>query len=141
VRRLLPFLVVAVFAVAATAVAQGGGSGVPVVRSAQVLHLDASRDCHGSPLVTLRVTPPSDVQIAWLAVRLNGRQVVRLTGVTGAASVTVRLPRSHSRVSGAGQTLDGQSLYQVRAYRSCLPHPSPPEPRRQPPVIIGGGEA
>jgi hypothetical protein len=143
VRRALPVLVLAGLGVATTAVAQGGGDpGAPVVRSAAVLHLDGDRSCHGSAGVTLRVTPPQDVQLGWITVRVDGRQMVRLTGVGSGASVTVRLPRRGGRVAAAAETLDGQRLSRSRSYRSCVRRPTPPQPRREaPPVIVGGGEA
>jgi hypothetical protein len=132
-------------AVAATALAQGGGPPAPappVVRSTSLLHWESDRSCHGADGVTLRVTPPEGIEIGALSVRLNGRQVVRLTGVDSAASVTVRLPRRSARVTTEGETLDGQQLARSRRYRSCVPRLTPAQPRRdEPPVIVGGGEA
>jgi hypothetical protein len=93
--------------------------------------------------VTLRVTPPEGVEIGSLSVRLNGQQIVRLTGVDSGASVTVRLPKRSARVATSGLTLDGQQLARARRYRSCEPAKlTPAQPRRErPPVIVGGGEA
>ena len=146
VRRLIALLLFAALAVGATAVAQDGGeSGVPVVRSGAVLHLDGGRTCQGGDGVTLRVTPPPGVELGWLSVRIDGRQIVRLTGVGSGASVTIRLPRRSARVGTSAETLDGQRLARAHRYRSCIkpkPKPSPPQPRRdRPPVIVGGGEA
>jgi hypothetical protein len=141
VRRAIALLVLAGFAVAATAVAQdGGGPAPPAVRSGAVLHLQGSRPCHGSDGVTLRVTPPAGVQLGWLSVRVDGREVVRLTGVANGASVTVRVPRRGGRIVASAETLDGQRLSRSQRYKSCERSPSPPQPRRDVPPITGGGE-
>jgi hypothetical protein len=143
-RRAVVLILLAGLAVATTAVAQGGGDvGAPIVRSAAVLHLEGTRDCRGTDRMTLRVTPPAAVQLGWLSVRLNGAEIVRLTGVAGGASVTIRLPQGGGRVGTSAETLDGQRLAQGRRYRSCLPPPpQPAQPRRgRPPVVVGGGEA
>jgi hypothetical protein len=146
VRRLVIPLTMGIAAVAATAIAQDGGgpptTTPPVVRSTSVLHWESDRSCHGTAGVTLRVTPPDGVEIGALSVRLDGRQVVRLTGVDSSASVTVRLPRRSARVTTAGETLDGQQIARSRRYRSCVPRLAPQQPRRdEPPVVVGGGEA
>jgi hypothetical protein len=144
VRRAIVLLMLGLLAVGTTAVAQDGGDpGAPVVRSSAVLHLDGDRSCKGADGVTLRVTPPADVALGWISVRVDGRQIVRLTGVGGDASVTVRLPRDGARVATSAETLDGQQLSRAHRYRSCVAgKPSPPQPRRdRPPVIVGGGEA
>lgn len=142
-RRTIVLPLLATLAVGATAVAQDGGEPpAPVVRSNAVLHLDGDRSCKGTDGVTLRVTPPAGNALGWITVRVDGRQVVRMTGVGGGASVTVRLPRTGARVATSAETLDGQRLSRARRYRSCVPKPSPPQPRRdRPPVIVGGGEA
>jgi hypothetical protein len=141
VRRAIVLLLLGGLGLGTTAVAQDGGepSG-PAVRSGAVLHLQGSRPCHGSDGVTLRVTPPAGVSLGWLSVRVEGRQVVRLTGVAGGASVTVRVPRRGGRVAASAETLDGQRLSRAERYRSCLDRPSPPQPRRGVPPITGGGE-
>jgi hypothetical protein len=146
VRRAIALLLFAAFAVGATAVAQdGGGPEAPVVRSGSVLHLEGDRSCKGENGITLRITPPAGIALGWLSVRIDGRQIVRLTGVANGASVTVRLPRHSTRVATSAETLDGQRLSRAHRYRSCIrprPKPSPPQPRRgRPPVIVGGGEA
>jgi hypothetical protein len=143
VRRAIALPLLATLAVGTTAVAQdGGGQPAPVVRSNAVLHYEGDRSCHGTDRVTLRVTPPTAIALGWISVRVDGRQIVRLTGVGGGASVTIRLPRKGGRVATSGETLDGQRLARARRYRSCVVKPSPPQPRRgRPPVIVGGGEA
>jgi hypothetical protein len=141
VRRAIVLLLLGGLALGATAVAQdGGGRAAPVVRSGAVLHLQGSRPCHGSDGVTLRVTPPPGVSLGWLSVSVEGRRVVRLTGVAGGASVTVRVPRRGGRVATSAETLDGQRLSRAQRYRSCLRPPAPPQPGRGAPPITGGGE-
>lgn len=142
-RRAIILPVLATLAVGTTAIAQDSGEpSAPVVRSNSVLHLESDRSCQGTDGITLRVTPPEGVSLGWITVRVDGRQIVRMTGVGGGASVTVRLPRHGARVATAGETLDGQRISRARRYRSCERKPSPPQPRRgRPPVIVGGGEA
>jgi hypothetical protein len=74
-----------------------------------------------------------------LHVRAAGREVVHLTGVTGNASVTVRLPRSGGRVQVTGSTSDGDQISKGRTYVRCATLPSP-RPRPEPPAVSGGGE-
>ena len=74
-----------------------------------------------------------------LHVRAAGREVVHLTGVTGNASVTVRLPRSGGRVQVTGTSSNGDEISEGHSYVRCstLPHP---RPRPEPPAVSGGGE-
>jgi hypothetical protein len=74
-----------------------------------------------------------------LHVRAAGREVVHLTGVTGNASVTVRLPRSGGRVQVNGSTSDGDEISAGRTYVRCSSLPKP-RPRPEPPAVSGGGE-
>jgi hypothetical protein len=106
-----------------------------------VLHLERTRTCHVNDLVTLRVTP-GGVELGWLSVRLDGQQIVRLTGVGSDASVTLRIPGSGGRIGVSAETLDGQRLATGRRYASCAAS-GPAQPRRggAPPTIVGGGEA
>jgi hypothetical protein len=144
VRRTIVLIMFAALAAGTTAIAQDGGDpGAPLVRSESVLHLRGSSGCGSARGVTLRVTPPVNTTLGWLTVRINGRQIVRLTGIAGGASVTVRLPRGGARIATAAETLDGQQLFRARRYRACEQRNlTPPRPRRdRPPVIVGGGEA
>lgn len=72
-----------------------------------------------------------------LHVRAAGREVVHLTGVTGNASVTVRLPRSGGRVQVNGSSSDGDEISEGRTYVRCS---ELPKPRPEPPAVSGGGE-
>ena len=72
-----------------------------------------------------------------LHVRAAGREVVHLTGVTGNASVTVRLPRSGGRVQVNGFSSDGDEISEGLNYVRCSALPTPPP---EPPAVSGGGE-
>lgn len=74
-----------------------------------------------------------------LHVRAAGREVVHLTGVTGNASVTVRLPRSGGRVQISGSSSDGDEISEGRTYVRCSTLPRP-RPQPEPPAVSGGGE-
>jgi len=74
-----------------------------------------------------------------LHVRAAGREVVHLTGVTGNASVTVRLPRTGGRVEVNGSSSDGDDISEGRTYVRCSTLPKP-RPRSEPPAVSGGGE-
>ena len=125
--------------VVATALAQGGGE--PTVRTREVLHLPAIADgCTRATLVNVRVTPPVGVTLAVLRVRAGGREVVRLTGVAGPASVRLRLPNAGARVTATGVTLGGQDLRATRLYRRCPP-PAPKPPAPPPNTVTGGGSS
>jgi hypothetical protein len=135
VKRVAAVVVVSgLVAATAPAAAHGGGQ---VLRSADVFHLQRDRTCHGTHGVTVRITPPEGVTLGFVSVRVVGRQSVRLTGVDGDASVTVRLPRDRARVTVRSETLDGQRLSVARRYRACAP---PPSSGPAGPVVVGGGE-
>jgi hypothetical protein len=74
-----------------------------------------------------------------LHVRAAGREVVHLTGITGNASVTVRLPRDGGRVQVTGSSSDGDEISEGRTYVRCSTLPKP-RPRPEPPAVSGGGE-
>ena len=74
-----------------------------------------------------------------LHVRAAGREVVHLTGVTGNASVTVRLPRTGGRVEVTGSSSDGDEISEGRNYVRCSTLPRP-RLRPEPPAVSGGGE-
>jgi hypothetical protein len=151
VRRALLLIVLGGLVVGATALAQSGGeTGTPVVRDGAVLHLPGGRPCSGRQTVTLRVTPPAELQMGWVSVQVNGREVARLTGIASAASATVRLPKRATRVVASAETLDGQQLVRERHYDRCAvpvvrPRPKPkpqPAPAPTPPgTVVGGPEA
>jgi hypothetical protein len=149
VRGALLLIVLSGLVVGATALAQGGGdTGAPVVRDGSVLHLPASRPCSGRQTITLRVTPPPELQMGWVSVRVNGREVARLTGIASAASATVRLSKRATRVVAAAETLDGQRLLRERRYARCAQPVAKPKPRPKPPptptdpgTVVGGPEA
>jgi hypothetical protein len=74
--------------------------------------------------------------LASVRVHVAGLEVVRLTGVAGPASATVRIPREPTRVTATADTLGGQALYLSRIYGRCAP--PAPVPGERP--VIGGGE-
>src|SRR5262245_37341013 len=69
-----------------------------------------------------------------LHVRAAGREVVHLTGVTGSASVTVRLPSSGGRVEVTGSASNGDQISEGRTYVRCSTLPKP-RPRPEPPAV------
>jgi len=125
-----------VLGLGATALAQGGGSDKLVI--------DMQRGCLNGTRVAVRIEPPSDAILSPVHIRANGREVVHLTGVTGDASVNLRLPSSRGRVSVSGETVGGRSFSATRDYRPCAPRPeATPAPRRSTrpePTLSGGGE-
>jgi hypothetical protein len=102
------------------------------------------RGCLSGTRVTVRIVPPSDEMLSPVHVRAVNREVVHLTGVTQAASVTLRLPSSRGRVSVSGETTGGRRFSTARDYRPCAPRPQATpqrQPRRTPePTLSGGGE-
>jgi hypothetical protein len=117
----------------ATALAQDGPSGgaEPDVTSRQVFRLTES--CRpGDDRVTIRVNP-SGTLLASVRVHVAGREVIRLTGVEGPASATVRIPSGSTRVTATGDTLGGQALYRTRIYGRCAV-------LREKRPVVGGGE-
>ena len=148
-RRVLVVLGLIAFAVAGTALAQGGPDPYdlpePRVRDGDVLQLAAASGCDRNERVRVRFSPPDGAVFGWFAVDVRGREIVRLTGVARAASATVTLPRGRSTVRVAGETLGGQRVESERTYRTCTepqraaapPAGAVPEPE---PVQVGGGE-
>ena len=132
-----------------TALAQGGSEDPydlpePKVRDAEVLRLAAASGCDRDGRVRVRFTPPAGAVFGWFAIEIRGRETVRMTGVSRAASATVSLPRGRSTVRATGETLGGQRVVSARMYRTCDAPPRPAEPtpaQPQPqPVEVGGGE-
>ncbi len=119
----------------ATAIAQEGGG--------DELAIDMTRGCLDGTRVTVKVTPADGAILSPVHIRTDRGEVVHLTGVTQAASVTVRVPR-RGRVSVSGETTGGERFSMTRNYRSCAPEPtSTPRarPRPAPPrTSSGGGE-
>jgi hypothetical protein len=112
----------------ATALAQDDGGGD--------LSIQMPRGCLNTTRVTIRITPPDDAILSPVHIRAGNREVVHLTGVTGEASVTVRLPRE-GRVSVSGESTAGDRFNVARTYHRC----SPEAPQQNPsPPITGGGE-
>jgi hypothetical protein len=153
VRRVLFLVVVAGLLVGATALAQDGSQGSydlqePAVTSAEVLKLPSDAACADFTLLTIRVLPPPGAVLGDLRVRLQGRQVARLTGVPRAASVTVRIGRGRSDVAVTGTTLGGQVVRAAGSYRRCRPTatvpprrgPRAPRPQPSEPDLFGGSE-
>ena len=84
--------------------------------------------------VTVRLAPRPGTMLSPVNIHANGYEAVRLTGVTGAASVVVHTPRN-SRVTVTGETTGGTRFSTGRTYRRCAP-----KPLTSPPVVSGGGE-
>jgi hypothetical protein len=120
-------------ALGATALAQDGPG--------DEVEISMHSGCLSGTRVTVRIVPPSGSVLSPVHIRAGNREVVHLTGVTGEASVTVRLPR-RGRVSVSGETTGGRSFSAVRDYRPCAPEPAttpiPPPPGGG--GVTGGGE-
>jgi hypothetical protein len=110
----------------ATALAQGGGSEVPLIRMTSGC-LDIGR-------VTVRIVPRQGTMLSPVHIRSAGHEDVHLTGVTQEAAVIVRVPDG-GRVTVTGETLGGTRFAAGRTYQRCAAHPL-----TSPPVVTGGGE-
>lgn len=120
--------------VGATALAQGGGG--------DKLSVSLQRGCLNSTRVAIRISPGDGQILSPVHVRVGDEEVVHLSGVTQEASVAVRVPTRHGRVSVRGETTGGRSFSFARTYRPCAPEP-PATPRRNAhaePTLSGGGE-
>jgi hypothetical protein len=82
----------------------------------------------------VRVTPPLGAILGGVRVRVDGREMARLTGVPRAASATVRVPLTGARVTATAETLGGQRKRVSRVYADCAARP------QQPPDTVGVGE-
>ena len=109
----------------ATALAQGGGSEVPLIRMTSGC-LDIGR-------VTVRIVPREGTMLSPVHIRAAGHEDVHLTGVTQEAAVILRVPDG-GRVTVTGETLGGTRFAAGRTYRRCAAHPL-----TSPPVVTGGG--
>ena len=145
-RRLLVVLGLAGLVAGGTALAQGGGSDPydlpePKVHDAEVLKLAGASGCDRDGRLRVRFTPPPGAVFGWFTVEVRGREAVRMTGVSRAASATVSLPHGRSTVRAAGETLGGQRVVSSRAYRTCeAPSRPPAPPASAQPIQVGGGE-
>ena len=110
----------------ATALAQGGGSEVPLIRMTSGC-LDVGR-------VTVRIVPRQGTMLTPVHIRAAGHEAVHLTGVTQEAAVILRVPDG-GRVTVSGETLGGTRFAAGRTYHRCPAHPL-----TSPPVVTGGGE-
>src|SRR5690349_10513144 len=92
VRRPIALVVVsgACLGLGATAIAQGGSDE---------LSIDLTRGCLNGTRVTVHLDPGSGQTLSPVHVRLGGSEVVHLDGVTGDATVTVRVPSKRGRLS------------------------------------------
>jgi hypothetical protein len=135
-RRAAVLLPLIALGAGATAIAQEGApqSSEPDVRSREVFRMPTS--CRPGERVTIRIDPAGAV-LASVRVHVAGLEVIRMTGVHGPASATVRIPRRDTRVTATGDTLGGQALYRTRIYNRC---PPPPQPLPYRPPVVGGGE-
>ena len=114
----------------ATALARGGASARDMT--------DLPGGCLKGVRVLVKFDAPRGEALN-LHVRAAGREVVHLTGVTGNASVTVRLPRTGGHVQVTGSTSHGDEISEGRTYVRCAALPRP-RPRPEPPAVSGGGE-
>jgi hypothetical protein len=121
----------------------------PHVTSAQVLRVPRDSGCAHFTRATVRFLPPPGAVFGVLRVTADGREAVRMTGVTRAASATIRLTGRRTAVHVAGTTLGGQVIGASRTYRRCVSKPAAPRPKPKrratpkktpPPVEIGGGD-
>jgi hypothetical protein len=142
VRRPIALLLVfgACLGLGATAIAQGGSDD---------LSIDLTRGCLDGTRVTVHLDPGSGQTLSPVHVRLGDSEVVHLDGVTGDATITVRVPSKRGRLSVSGlavgrESSGGRTFSATRDYRPCSPEPSPQAtPRRSgrpEPTLSGGGE-
>jgi hypothetical protein len=142
-RTLLALLAAASAAAGGTALAQGGSTDSssqpePDVTAGSVFDLPSSAGCRHDRHLRVRFSPPAGAVFGSLEVNVRGRKSVRMTGVAGAASVTVRIPRGASHVHVGGETLGGQQISAERTYRICESQPAAPPSGA--PIQQGGGE-
>jgi hypothetical protein len=138
VRRPIASLLVfgACLGLGASAIAQGGGG--------DELSINMTRGCLAGTRVTVRLQPASGQILSPVHIRMGATEVVHLTGVTQEASITVRVPSRHGRLSVTGETTGGRRFSASRDYRPCAPRPTPQATPRRPtrpePTLSGGGE-
>ena len=115
-----------------------GATALAAGRSSSRDTLDLPAGCLKGVRVLVKFDAPRGESLN-VHVRAAGREVVHLTGVTGNASVTVRLPRSGGRVQVTGNSSDGDEISEGRNYARCSSLPRP-RPQPEPPAVSGGGE-
>ena len=132
---------VATLGAGATALAQGGTS--------DELSIDFQDGCLTHSRVVVKLSAPDDRLIEELSVRANGREVLRLNGLSGEARMRVRLNSARGEVTVSGQLAGGETFSRSREYRACAPAPEPrtetqdttPQRKSRPePTLTGGGE-
>jgi hypothetical protein len=115
----------------------------PHVTSARVLRLPSDSGCVHFTRATVRFLPPPGAVFGVLQVKANSVEAVRMTGVTRAASATLRLHGRRTVVRVNGTTLGGQVIGASRTYRRCGSTPAPvrrAKPRKPLPPAVGGGD-
>ena len=114
------------------AIAQGGGSG-----GSERPRIGIPGGCiDGTEQVTIRIRPRANTMLSPVNIRSGRRVVVHLTGVTQAASVTVRVAAGPLQVSG--ETTGGDRFYERTT--STAAHRRPALPHRPSGPVTGGGE-
>jgi len=140
VRRPLTALIAigAALGLGATAIAQGGDDP---------LSIDFQDGCLDHSRVVVKIAAPDGASIDALSVRANGREVLRLNGLSGEARMRVRLATARGQVSVTGRLVGGEAFSRSRDYRPCAPPEPTPDPRPAPqrndrpePTLTGGGE-
>jgi hypothetical protein len=112
----------------------------PPITAGSVLRLTSAQSCVAPSRITARAVPPAGVELALLRVAVDGQLATRMSGVRGAASITVRIPRGRAHVRVTVRTAGGQEVHADRSYRVCPPvRPAPPPPDDQS-ISRGGGE-
>lgn len=121
----------------ATAIAQGGEGP---------LSIDFQDGCLDHSRIVVKIGAPDGDAIDALSVRANGREVLRLNGLSGEARMRVRLASARGQVTVSGRLTGGEPFSRSRDYRPCAPEPAPdpqPAPQRNThpePTLTGGGE-
>ena len=117
------------------AIAQGGGSG-----GSERPRIGIPGGCiDGTEQVTIRIRPRANTMLSPVNIRSGRRVVVHLTGVTQAASVTVRVAAGPLQVSG--ETTGGDRFYAAHNFHRCSPPAPLPHRRSSAPRPAGTSRA